>query len=274
MILMSNFFINQKGIAPIILVIILSIVLVGVGGVVYNSKKEIKVRSDKTSEVSKAKTPEEPSSENSVAVAADKSGKLAEEPFIKKADSQNAAMPSYSFNPPAGWSEQSGSGNIVTQFMSPTKDKIEEGLAWLRLAPNVAVFAVEEEFNSFDEAIEAAKSDLRKSGFEFVQTQKTKINGEDAYFTEATINIGEISKDALEAQMKQEIARSGQKVSEEDLQKDIDVLLRQAKGRVIGYMFYKDGYFVTVSGKALDSFWDKRGPQIKASIDTFRFLLR
>lgn len=263
---------NQRGIAPILLVIILSIVIVGVGGVVYNSKKEIKIRSDKSTETQELKnTSKESSSQDSAAVAADKSGALAQEPFTKKPDSQNASMPGYSFNPPAGWSEQPGSGNIVTQFMSPTKDKLEEGLAWLRLTPNVAVFAVKKEFSSFDEAIEAAKSDLQKSGFTFIQTQKTKINGEDVYFTEATLNIGEISKDALEAQMRQEIAKSGQKVSDEDLQKDMDKLLKRSKGKVIGYMFYKDGYFITVSGKALESFWSSRGPQIKASIDTFKF---
>lgn len=265
---------NQRGIVPIILIIILTVVVAGVSGAVYNSRKEIKVRKDNTSEVTELKNSPSPTPKNAD-VALDQSGRLSDKPFkaetTDSTSSGDSSMPGYSFYPPAGWNEDPVSGNVVAEFVSPTQDKIEEGATWFKLAPNVAVFVLKEEFSSLDEAFETAKSDLTKSGFQMIQTKKTKLNGEDAYFTEAILNIGEVGKDALSGQIKQEAVKSGEKFSEKQLQKDVDALLKQLKARVIGYIFYKNGYLMTVSGKALDSFWDKRGSQIKRSLDSFKF---
>ena len=265
---------NQRGIAPVILVIILTVVIAGVAGVVYNSRKQINLKSDKTSESTEVKSTPAPTPDK-YAVSEDKSGALSTRPYKSKDQKSKSAkigMPQFSFRPPSGWNDIGSSDDIVLEYVSPNEDKISEGVAWLTLKPNVVVFAVEKKsFENLDAVFEASKSDLAKVGQEVTRSEKVKVNNEEAYYIESILDIGRISKSSLEAQIRQEIAKSGKKVSEQNLQKDLDKLLKQAKFKIIGYLFYKNGYVMSVSGKALESFWASRGIQIKNSIDTFKF---
>lgn len=259
----SKFF-NQKGIAPVILIIILTVVFVGATGVVYNSRKEIKIKQDRTYETSKSSATERPStsSEKSVATA-NESGRLAKEPFRQ----EDSKLPKFSFFPPDGWIKEG------PNYTAPTKDKISEGIAYLAVSPSMNIAAVPKDFNDLDETLKYLKSEVKKNGIEITSARKTKLNGEDVYFVEGVMRYGEISRDALKTEVENEIKKAQKKVivSQAEIEKDIDEIVRKGDVKIIGYLFYKDGYAITYSGRALVEFWDKRGSQIKASLDTFKF---
>lgn len=268
-------FLSQKGIAPIILIIILTVVIAGVAGVVYQSRKEIKIRSDKTSEVTELKgTPEPTPKKEGVSLA--NSGKLADKPFEQKLTKEetNASVPKFSIYPPAGWEKIPSEGNIVAEFLSSAKDKITEGTAWLSIQPNITVNVLKVEFKNLDETMEASLRNRTNLNHTINQKQKTKINGEETYVLESVMDIRETAQKILESQLQEELAKAakeGKKVSQQDTQKDMEKVLQKAKIKILSYVFYKNGYYVTVAGKALESFWDKRGPQLKQSLDTFKF---
>lgn len=267
---MPKVFSNQKGVFPIILIIIFTVVIAGVAGVVYQSRKEIKVRSDKTSEVTELKGTPLPSPK-SADVAADQIGRLADKPVELKADESAASSPKFSITPPDGWTKLPPDGNTVVEFSSPTKDKIKEGVATLNVQPNITVFVDRMGFKNFDEAIAALDKNGDDFGYRTTSRQKTLLNGEDVYIRESTIDLANLARQALEAQVKQEIAKSGAVVSAEVVNADIEKVLEQAKGRALSYIFYKDGYYINMTGKALDSYWSKRAGQLKQSMDTFKF---
>lgn len=261
---------DQRGVFPIILVIILTVVFAGVAGVVYKSQKEIKVRSDKTTEVSELKGTPVPSPK-SADVAADQTGRLADKPFELKLDENVTSSPKFSLTPPDGWAKLPPDGNTVIEFSSPTKDKIKEGVATLNIQPNITVFVDKMAFKNFDEAIAALDKNGDDFGYRATSKRKTLLNGENVYIRESTIDLASLARQALEAQVKQEIARSGAVVPAEVVNADIEKVLEQAKGRSLSYIFYKDGYYINMTGKALDSYWSKRAGQLKQSMDTFKF---
>ena len=84
--------------------------------------------------------------------------------------------------------------------------------------------------------------------------------------------VGKIGAKDYEAQLRSEIAKAHKQVPEADIQKGVQFITDNFKVKLIGFVIYKDGYTVTVSGKALEPVWDKRGSQLKSSIDTFKFL--
>lgn len=263
---LKKFNVSESGFAPIVLIIILVVAITGVAGVVYSAKKEIKVRSDKTTETSELKGSPIPTPEDKVVTLAN-SGKLADKPFEFKADQAGAASPEFSITSPMGWEQLPPSRNIVVEFLSPAKDVIEEGMAFIDIQPNITVFVAKGDFKSLEEANNAFSSkNSAASG-----KQKAVINGQEVLVIEATQDVADLLRDTLEAQIKEEIAKSGTKVSETEVREDVNKVLQQAKVKVISYSFYKDGYYINVAGKALESFWDKRGPQLKKSMDTFKF---
>lgn len=262
---------DQRGVFPIILIIILTFVIAGVAGVVYKSRQEIKVRSDKTSEVAELKGTPVPSPKDKD-VAADQNGRLADKPVELKVDDSAASSPKFSITPPDGWAKLPPSGNTMVEFTSPTKDKIKEGVATLNVQPNITVFVDKMGFKNFDEAIAALDKNGDDQGYRTTSRQKTSLNGEDVYIRESTIDLAELARQVLEAQVKQEIAKSGAVVPEEVVKADIDKVLEQAKGRALTYVFYKDGYYINMTGKALESYWSKRAGQLRKSMDTFKFV--
>ncbi|MBI2338421.1 hypothetical protein HYU95_04525 [Candidatus Daviesbacteria bacterium] len=267
---MSKFFINQKGIAPIILIIILTVVIAGVAGVAYQSRKEIKVRSDKTSEVTELKGTPAPEPKGREIDLAD-SGRLADKPVELKVDDSTASSPKFSITPPAGWQKLPPEDNTIVEFLSPSKDEIEEGVATFNVQPNITVFVGKKEFKDLDEVIAALDKNGDTFGYKKTNSQKTRINGEDAYVKESTVDLAQLARQVLETQVKQEIAKSGTKIPEDVVQKDIEKVLVQAKGRALTYIFYKNGYYFNVTGKAMESYWSKREGQLRKSMDTFKF---
>lgn len=268
---MPNFSINQKGIVPVVLIIILTVIFAGAAGVVYNSKKEIKIKQDKTyetkdvNETKKSGAAEKTAiSVDQDAVAADKVGRLAQEPF-KQTDSK---LPKFSFFPPDGWSKEGAN------YTAPTKDKISEGIAYLAISPSINIAAAPKDVNDLDGALGFMKSEVKKNGIEVSSVRRTKLNGEDAYFVEGIMRYGEISRSALEAEIEAEIKKANKKVivSEADIKKDLDEIVKKGDVKIMGYLFYKDGYVITLSGRALVEFWASRGPQIKKSIESMVFM--
>ncbi|KKU82493.1 MAG: hypothetical protein UY10_C0031G0003 [Microgenomates group bacterium GW2011_GWA2_47_8] len=220
---------NQKGFAPIILIIILTVVIAGIAGSVYKSRKEIKVRSDKTTEVTELKGTSESASDKN-AVSQDKTGGLSSQVFQSKNKPPDSkpGMPNFKFSPPAGWSESGSRNNIIADFTSPSDDKVSEGVAWITLTPDMAVFAKEKkEIGTLDQAFEYATSDLAKSGQELLSSEKVKVNGTEAYFVETRLDVGELSKDSFETQMRQALKESGEKISEPRPQRPPGILRRQ-----------------------------------------------
>lgn len=261
---MPNLSISQKGIVPVVLIIILTVIFAGAAGVVYNSKKEIKIKQDKTYETTKSSVSEKPSVDSGKSSAADdESGRLAKEPFRQ----EDSKLPKFSFFPPVGWIKEGAN------YTAPTKDKISEGIAYLAVSPSINIAAVPKDFNDLDESLAFMKSEVKKNGIEITLARKIKLNGEDAYFVEGIMRYGEISRSALETEIEKEIKNAQKKVivSEADIKKDIDEIIKKGDVKVVGYLFYKDGYVITLSGRALVEFWDKRGLQIKKSIESMNF---
>lgn len=270
---------NQLGIAPIILIIIFTIVITGVAGVAYKSRKEIKVRSDKTTEVRELKgTPAPEPKKQEVELA--NSGRLADKPFEKELavvdEATNSAVPKFSIYPPAGWEKLPPKNNIVVEFLSSAEDKVEEETAWLTIQPNITVNVMKVEYTNLDDTMQASLSNRTNPNHTILNKKKAKINGEDVYVIESVMDIRETAQGILKSQIQQEIARVAKeekrKVSTEYFQKDIDKVLEKAKLKILSYAFFKDGYYITVAGKSFESFWDKREVQIKRSMDTFKFV--
>lgn len=268
---------NQCGLAPIILIIIFTIVIAGVTGVAYKSSKEIKVRSDKTTEVTQLKgTPIPEPKKQEVDLA--NSGKLADKPFEKElaeGEATSSSVPKFSIYPPAGWEKLPPNNNIVVEFLSSAEDKVEEETAWLSVQPNITVNVVKVEYTNLDDTMEVSLSNRTNPNHTILNKKKAKINGEDVYILESVMDIRQTAQGILKSQIEQEIARvakeEDREVSQEYFQKDIDKVLEKAKLKILSYVFFKDGYYITVAGKAFEPFWSKREAQIKRSMDTFKF---
>lgn len=255
---------NQKGIAPVVIILILAVTVIGGFGV-YKSSKKINIREDKTTETTTGNLYPKTPNPNTVNLA--NSGSLAAKAVEVKVDEKSSEAPKFSIKPPAGWEQLPSAGQIVVEFLSPAKDVIEEGVAFIDIQPNITVFVAKGDFKDLEEANSAFSSKNSRVD----STRKTVVNGEEALITESRKDVADLLRDILEAQIKEEIAKSGTKVSEAALKEDMDKVLKQAMAKVVSYSFYKDGYYINVAGKALESFWDKRGSQIKASLDTFKF---
>lgn len=260
---------NQKGFAPIIFIIVLVIVVAGAVVV----KKDLWIKSDRSTQAVDSATPEQ-SPPAEAAVSKDAKGGLADKPFELKIEKEGDSLvgPQFSIFPPAGWTIKPPSGDNRVTFEAPDKDEMENGIAYFYLWSNVVVHIEKALGKSVDDILQSSKNNFEASGIDDITTQKTKFSGEDAYYFEGFIKAGKLSAKEYEAQLRSEFSKAGKKVPEADIQKGVQFVIDNFKAKVIGYIVYKDDYTTTVSGKALESFWDKRGSQIKASIDTFKFL--
>lgn len=248
---------NQKGIAPIIFVIAIIIVIAGVAVV----KKDLFIKSNQ-------------SPGTNAALTADATGKLADKPFEFKIEKEGDTLggPQFSIAPPAGWTVKPPSGNNRVAFEAPGKDESAEGLAYFNLYPNINVHIIQTQAKTLEDLLPSIKGNFQASGIENITTEKSKLNGEDAYYFEGIIYLGKTSAKEYEAQLRSEIKKANKKVPEADIQKGVKFVTDNFKIKLFGYVIIKDGFTVTITGKSLTSFWDKRYPQLKASIDTFKFL--
>lgn len=258
---------SEAGIAPLVIILIVAVtILTGYGA--YKSSNQFNIRSDKSVEKSGGRLQNKEADKVKVDLA--NSGKLAEKAVVmpvEQATDEARLVPQFSITPPAGWDKLPPASQILVEFLSPAKDTIEEGMVYIDIQPNITVFVSKGDYASLDEAYEANLT--RKK--EVTKKDKTTMNGQETIVTESTQDAADLLRDTLEKQIKQEIAKSGTKISEDQLQKDIEKVLDQAKIKIITYTFYKDGYYINVAGKSLEKFWDKRGSQLKKSIATFKF---
>ena len=125
---------NQKGFAPIIIVIAIVIAIAGVAVV----KKDLFIKSDRSTETADSQTPDQ-SPAAKTDVSADAKGGLADKPFEVKIEKEGDTLvgPQFSIIPPAGWTIEPSGGNNKATFESPTKDEKEEGIAYFYLLPNI-----------------------------------------------------------------------------------------------------------------------------------------
>ncbi len=268
---------NQRGVIPIILIIILTVVVAGVAGVVYQSRKEIKVRSDKTTEVTELKGTPVPTPKSTEVNLAN-SGKLTDKPFeqknVQNQEATNSSMPKFSIYPPAGWNSVPTKGNYVAEFLSSAKDKVSEHEIWLSVQPSISVNMMKVDYANLDEAMEDSLRNKTNPDHKVISKRKITINGEEAYVVDSVMDIGDTVRDILESQIQEELDKAtmaNKDAVEQEAREDIEKVLKQANLKIISYIFYKNGYYVTVAGKSLESFWSSRGPQIKKSMDTFKF---
>ena len=73
--------------------------------------------------------------------------------------------------------------------------------------------------------------------------------------------------DVSDAQIEAELKKAGNRSSVMDVQD----MIKNGKVRGLAYILLKDGYEIGIAGTALGSAWDKRGPQIESSINSFKF---
>lgn len=260
---------NQKGFAPVILVIVLVIVIAGV----VVSKKDLFVKSDRSTETVNSQTPEQTPTAK-VTPSANVKGDLADKPFEYKIEKEKGTLvgPYFSIIPPAGWTIKPPSGNARVTFEAPNKDEKENGLAYFYAWSNIVVHIEPASGKSVDDILPSSLDNFQASGIEDVTTKKTKFSDEDSYYFEGFIRAGKVGAKDYEAELRSEITKAGKKVADADIQKGVQFVVNNFIVKVTGYVIYKDGYRVTVSGKALESYWPSREPQIKASLDTFKFL--
>lgn len=248
---------NQKDIAPIIFVIAIIIAIAGVAIV----KKDLFIKPGQ-------------SPGTKATLTADATGKLADKPFELKIEKKGDTLvgPQFSITPPAGWIIKPPSGNNRVTFEAPDKDESTEGLAYFNLYPNINIHIAEAQAKTLEALLPSVKSNFQASGIENITTEKTKLNGEDADYFEGIMYLGKTSAKEYEAKLRSEIKKANKKVPEADIQKGIKFITDNFKVKLFGYVIIKDEFTVTITGKSLTSFWDKRYPQLKASIDTFKFL--
>lgn len=260
---------NQKGFAPIIFIIAVVIAITGVVVV----KKDLFIKSDRSTETIGSQTPDQ-SPAAKAAVSADAKGGLANKPFEVKIEKEGDTLvgPQFSITPPAGWTIKPTSGNSRVLFEAPKEDESAEGLAYFNLFANVGVHIAPALGKTLEDILPSSKNNFQASGIEDITTEKTKFNGEDTYYFEGIIYLGKTGAKEFEAQLRSEIKKANKKVPEADIQKGVKFIADNYKVKLFGYIIIKDGYTVTITGKALTTFWDKRFPQLKASIDTFKFL--
>lgn len=275
--LSTSKFLNQKGIIPIILIIILTVVIAGAAGAVYQSRKEIKIRSDNTTEVTELKGTPVPTPK-STEVSLANSGKLADKPFEQKItqnqEATNSSMPKFSIYPPAGWNNVATTGNYVAEFLSSAKDKVSEHEIWLTVQPSISVNMMKVDYANLDEAMEDSLRNKTNPNHIVISKRKIVVNGEEAYAVDSVMDIGNTARDILEFQIQEELNKAkmaNKDAVEQEAREDIEKVLKQANLTILSYVFFKDGYYVTIAGKSLESFWSSRGPQIKKSMDTFKF---
>lgn len=255
---------NQKGLAPLVIILIVAVtIFTGYG--VYRSSNQFNIRSDKTVEKGGGKLQEKTPAKATVDLA--NSGRLANKAVETKVDATASDSAKFSITPPAGWDKLPPSGQIAVEFLSPAKDTVEEEILFFDVQPNITVFVSKQDFKDLDEAYTASSSKDDSN----ISKQKTTINGTKAIVTNFTKDVSDLLKDVLETQVKQEIAKLGTMVSESHLDKEMESLLKKAKIKGVSYTFYKDGYYINVTGKALEPFWNSRGPQMQKSMDTFKF---
>lgn len=259
---------NQRGVFPILLLVAIGLALVGGGTYVVKNNLvttkggQIVFNAGKDKSLSDAKipSPENITSNNS---PAPKKAELAEKTAEYKPET---GEPKFSISPPAGWVKENGQGKVKLFFEASQEDKKEIGYSFSRSTANIQVTSEKSNAKSLDEVMTKYKSEAAAAPvkIEVLKEQKTTFAGQDAIGFELIVGLADISDDKIQVELK--------KAGNQSSVKDVQDMLKSGKVRGLGYIILKDGYEIGIAGTALGPAWDKRGPAIESSINSFKFL--
>lgn len=272
----------QKGLAPIIAIILTFVIIGGTAVVVQREVKKQQQQQNKTANSSSTQSSSTKETKDQVKDAKTPQSKveLAKDSFVAEPKEAGMAEPGFSITPPSGWVKVDVSGNSKVAFEEPVGDKIIIDTddvrikdVWLSAKARVTVRIGKANTTYLDSEVSTVQEESAKQGISIVKWEKTKLNGEDAFNFEGMQKIeGTKIAEQFKLQLESEITKVGGKTSTKEVQSKIDKLISDYVIRHTGYYLYKDGYLITISAKILNSFWDKRGPQTSASLKTFKIL--
>lgn len=257
---------NQKGIIPIILVVVLGLVLVGGGATVYSQKEVILKNLPKPSGLQLPAVFFKPTPTPGEIITKSPKAELAKESVnFETKGTEVESLPNINMYPPAGWIQQSPSGSDVLVFEASDKDYVWVGQSNLWTVARITVRVTKSTGESLQEAVNQYKASIKDQVPTVVIFEnKDLIGGVEAYYLEADHDLRSIRR----AQVEEELGKAGKKFSQSDLTKLVEIdMLRSAT-----YFLQKNGYDVIISGRASTIAWDKRGGEIKKSIGSLIFI--
>lgn len=269
---MPKFFKDERGVAPLLLLVILAVGLVAGGSYVVKSNLvttkngQIVFNADKDKSLQDIKIPSsEPNTPKNItpSKAVELADKIAE---YKPTDINE---PQFSINPPAGWIKGIGKDNVKLRFEASQEDKTEIGNTNASIGANIQIYVDKTNAKSLDEAMADFRAEAAKLpvSIDFQNERKTTFAGEDAIYFEILISMPDVDYNQLESYVKQQ--SNGDKTAPSTT--DIKDMMQSFKGKSIGYTMIKNGYRVDVGGTAAGWAWDKRAGAIESSINTFKF---
>lgn len=280
-----RFLFGEAGIVPIIAIIITFAIIGGAAVVVQREVKKQQQNKTTNSSSTQASSTKETKDQIKDTKTTPSKVELSKDSFVLEPKEAGLAEPGFSIIPPSGWIKVNVSGNYKVIFESPDEDKLMEIVedsrvdnVWLGIKPRVSVFVSKARTTYLDNEVSTVTEDAAKQGISVVKLEKTKLNGEDAYYYEGIQKMeGTKVAGQFKEQLELELLKLGQGVSEKDIQSQavqskISKVISNFVFRNTGYFLYKDGYAITISSRSLNSFWDKREPQINASLKTFKIL--
>ena len=255
---MPNLFKDQRGVFPIFLLAAIGFAVVAGGA--YAVKNNI-ITAKNGQIVFNAKIPS-PEPDTSKTASSSQKAELAQNSAEYKPET---GEPKFSINPPAGWIKEKGEGKVKFFFEASQEDKLEIGLSTSRSTATVQVTSEKSNAKSLDEILNKYKREAAAAPvkIEILKEQKTTFTGQDAIQIEIIVGLADVSDAQIEAELK----KAGNRSSVMDVQD----MIKNGKVRGLAYILLKDGYEIGIAGTALGSAWDKRGPQIESSINSFKF---
>lgn len=243
---MPKIFNDQRGIIPIVALVITGLLIAAGGGLAVN-RGLIKIsppsQTNLKSSSSTTTTKQESKLEKTAFIYT---------PTTKSQTNENSPEeePSFSFTPPSGWLSKPTGDSKRAYFIAPenqtdTETTEENGKKYITTQPAEIIVFVNNIQNgprvASDKFFNLAFQQFQKvanyntSTISVIENTPVKFKGEDAFRFELTSKLANF----------------------------------HALSRTFGYMFYKNPYLVSIVGLALDKDWNTRAPVIKAAMDTF-----
>ena len=257
---------DQKGIVPLIIVLVLSLAIVGGGAVVYSQKEVIvnklpkKLREQTGAVFFKPK--KQPGEINFPQPKAELAKRSVN---YETKGTEVEGLPNINMYPPLGWIQKGSEGDDVLVFEASDKDYIWVGKSNLWTIAKITVRVTKSEGESLQEAVNQYKDSFKAQiPTVYIYENKNLIGGVEAYYLEADHDLRKIRRAAVE----EELSKTGKNFSQSDLTKLVEIdMIRSAT-----YILRKNGYDVVISGRASAIAWDKRGSEIKKSMMSLVFM--
>lgn len=257
---------NQAGIIPIILVVVLSLAVVGGGATVYSQKEVILKNLPKPSGLQLPAVFFKPTPKPGEITTKPPKAELAKKSVnYETKGTKVEGLPNINMYPPAGWVQQASSGSDVLIFEAPDKDYVWVGQSNLWTLARITVRVTKSTGESLQEAVNQYKSSIKDQvPTVFIYENKDLIGGVEAYYLEADHDLRSVRRATIE----EELSKAGKKFSQSDLTKLVEIdMIRSA-----AYLLQKNGYDVIIQGRASAVAWDKRGGEIKKSMMSLAFI--